>query len=174
MFFGVYQVERATHFSSTFVSPRFLSFVYFTVRCILVWFGSRFNDGETPICYLSRSLTRTERNLSTTEKECLCVIWAVEKLRHYLEGTRFVVITDHHSLLWLHRLKDPQGRLARWALRLQPYDFEIKHRPGKTTSSRICYPVPSRLCVLLTLRNILAIQMTPGKSACGKVLYQIR
>jgi hypothetical protein len=109
----------------------------FTLQCDASSFGlgavltQTFDDGERPICYLSRSLTRTERNLSTTEKECLCVIWAVEKLRHYLEGTRFVVITDHHSLLWLHRLKDPQGRLARWALRLQPYDFEIKHRPGK-------------------------------------------
>jgi hypothetical protein len=91
----------------------------FTIQCDASSFVLRavltqtFDDGERPICYLSRSLTRTERNLSTTEKECLCVIWAVEKLRHYLEGTRFVVITDHHSLLWLHRLKDPQGRLAR-------------------------------------------------------------
>jgi hypothetical protein len=93
----------------------------FTLQCDASSFGlgavltQTFDDGERPICYLSRSLTRTERNLSTTEKECLCVIWAVEKLRHYLERTRFVVITDHHSLLWLHRLKDPQGRLARRA-----------------------------------------------------------
>lgn len=90
-----------------------------------------FNDGERVICFLSRSLTRPERNYSTTERECLAVIWAIEKLRHYLEGVHFVVITDHHSLLWLNRLKDPQGRLARWALRLQPYDFELIHRKGK-------------------------------------------
>jgi hypothetical protein len=109
----------------------------FVVQCDASSYGlgavltQTFDDGEKPISYLSRSLTRAERNLSTTERECLCVIWAVEKLRHYLEGVHFVVITDHHSLLWLNRLKDPQGRLARWALRLQPYDFEIKHRPGK-------------------------------------------
>lgn len=83
------------------------------------------------IQYLSRTLTRQERNYSTTERECLAVIWAVEKLRHYLEGVHFQVITDHHSLLWLHRLKDPQGRLARWSLRLQPYNFELIHRKGK-------------------------------------------
>lgn len=89
------------------------------------------DDGEHVISYLSRSLTRQEQKYSTTERECLAVIWSVEKLRHYLEGVPFVVITDHHSLLWLHRLKDPQGRLARWALRLQPYNFTIIHRKGK-------------------------------------------
>ena len=90
-----------------------------------------FDDGEKVICYLSRSLTRQETKLTVTEKECLAVIWSVEKLRHYLEGAHFKVITDHHSLLWLHNLKDPQGRLARWALRLQPYDFELIHRKGR-------------------------------------------
>jgi hypothetical protein len=91
----------------------------FVVQCDASSYGlgavltQTFDDGEKPISYLSRSLTRAERNLSTTERECLCVIWAVEKLRHYLQGVHFVVITDHHSLLWLNRLKDPQGRLAR-------------------------------------------------------------
>ena len=88
-------------------------------------------DGEERvIAFLSRSLTRQEQNYSTTERECLGVIWAVEKLRHYLEGVRFKVITDHASLVWLNRLKDPTGRLARWAVRLQPFDFEIIHRKG--------------------------------------------
>lgn len=90
-----------------------------------------FDDGEKVICFLSRSLTRQERNYSPTERECLAVIWSIEKLRHYLEGIHFTVITDHYSLLWLHRLKDPTGRLARWAVRLQPYSFDIIHRKGK-------------------------------------------
>lgn len=91
----------------------------------------QFEDGEKVISYLSRSLTRSERNYSTTERECLSVIWAVEKLRYYLEGTQFTVITDHASLVWLHNLKDPSGRLARWAVRLQPFNFRIIHRKGK-------------------------------------------
>lgn len=88
-------------------------------------------DGERVICYLSRSLTKQERNYSTTERECLSVLYAIERLRPYIELVPFTVITDHYSLVWLQNLKDPTGRLARWAVRLQQYDFKIVHRKGK-------------------------------------------
>lgn len=89
------------------------------------------DQNEKVICYLSRSLTAQERKYSTTEKECLAVLWAVEKLRPYVEGTHFRVITDHYSLVWLNKLKSPSGRLARWSIRLQQYNFSIEHRNGK-------------------------------------------
>lgn len=88
-------------------------------------------DGEKVISYLSRSLSRAERNYSTTERECLAVLYAIEKLRPYIEGIKFTVITDHYSLVWLNRLQSPSGRLARWSVRLQQYDFDIVHRKGK-------------------------------------------
>lgn len=67
----------------------------------------------------------------TTEKECLAVILSIEKFRPYIEGVKFVVYTDHASLLWLHKFKDTNGRLVRWALRLQAYNFELRHKKGK-------------------------------------------
>lgn len=88
-------------------------------------------SGEYVICFLSRSLNKAERNYSTTERECFAVVWALEKLRPYLEGSHFMVITDHHSLVWLNNLKDPTGRLCRWPVKLQQRDFEIFHRKGK-------------------------------------------
>ena len=88
-------------------------------------------DGhEHPIYFVSRSLTSSERNYTTTEKECLAVLWSIERLKGYLQGGTFNVITDHHSLLWLNNLKDPQGRLARWYTTLQMYDIHFVHRKG--------------------------------------------
>lgn len=82
------------------------------------------------IAYMSGKLTPTQRKYHVTERECLAVLTAIEKFRPYIDGTRFTVITDHASLTWLQNLKDPNGRLSRWAFRLQGYDFDLKHRKG--------------------------------------------
>lgn len=88
-------------------------------------------DDERVVAYYSEKLSQTEKNYSATERECLGVVRSVKKFRHYVEGVRFRVITDHASLLWLVNLKDPASKLARWALKLQEFDFEIVHRKGK-------------------------------------------
>ena len=75
-------------------------------------------DGEHPILYISCVLSVAERNYTTTEKKCLAVLWAIKKLRPYLEGYTFKVITDHSTLRWLRNLREPTGRLARWALQM--------------------------------------------------------
>ena len=59
------------------------------------------------------------------------MVWATLTLRPYIEGTRFVVRTDHNALRWMMTTNDPQGRLMRWRLRLMEFDYEILYRPGR-------------------------------------------
>lgn len=89
-------------------------------------------DQEHPVEYASRLLTPAERNYSTTEREALAVVWAVNKFRGFIEGTAVTILTDHQALKWLMSLKSPTGRLARWALQLQPYNLMIKYIKGRT------------------------------------------
>lgn len=88
------------------------------------------NEGEHPIEYFSKKLNTAQKNYSTTEKECLAVLLAIEKFRQYIELMEFTVITDHSSFQWLMRQQDLNGRLARWSLKLQGYKFSIEHRKG--------------------------------------------
>ncbi|GET00072.1 enzymatic polyprotein; endonuclease; Reverse transcriptase, putative [Rhizophagus clarus] len=85
-----------------------------------------------PIAYASRSTSESEQNYSSTELECAAVIWTVNYFRPYLYGKKFTIFTDHFALQWLLKLKTIKngltGRLARWQLILQPYDYDIKYR----------------------------------------------
>lgn len=93
---------------------------------------SQIIDGqEHPIAYASRQLKPPEKNYSTTEREYLAVMFGIKYYRCYLMGKKFTIITDHRPLRWLLQLRDPSSRLARWALCLAEYEFDIQHRAGR-------------------------------------------
>ncbi|KAI7808673.1 hypothetical protein IRJ41_011194 [Triplophysa rosa] len=85
---------------------------------------------ERPVLYISRKLSKGEAKYSTIEKECLAIRWAVLTLRYYLLGREFTLCSDHAPLQWLHRMKDTNARITRWYLALQPFKFQVVHRPG--------------------------------------------
>ena len=79
------------------------------------------NGKKVPVAYASRKLKQSERSYAVIEKECLALVWAVQKFSRYLYGTPFTVETDHCPLKYLNEAKLKYARLMRWALILQPY-----------------------------------------------------
>nr|GFC51967.1 reverse transcriptase domain-containing protein [Tanacetum cinerariifolium] len=76
-----------------------------------------------PIHYASKTMNQAETNYTTTEKEMLAVVYALEKFRSYLIMNRSIVYTDHLALKYLFTKKDAKARLLRWILLLQEFDF---------------------------------------------------
>lgn len=85
-----------------------------------------------PICFASASLDAAQRRYGISDKEGLCVVWSTRLWRHYLHGSKTLIVTDHSALTALTSKRDfPNLRLARYALDLSEFDLEIVHRPGK-------------------------------------------
>ncbi|CAA7045587.1 unnamed protein product [Microthlaspi erraticum] len=82
------------------------------------------------IYYASRTLDEAQCNYATTEKELLAIVFAFEKFRSYLVGSKVIVHTDHAALNYLLSKKDAKPRLIRWILLLQEFDLKIIDRKG--------------------------------------------
>lgn len=90
---------------------------------------------QHPVLFLSRKLTGREEAYSASEKECLCLLWAVQKLSCYLYGNKFILETDHCPMTWLKQMSSKNGRLHRWSLVLQEHNFEIRYRQGSANGN---------------------------------------
>ncbi|GFX87545.1 retrovirus-related Pol polyprotein from transposon 17.6 [Trichonephila clavipes] len=87
---------------------------------------------EHPIMLLSKKPSLAEQKYSTTEKEWAAIIFAVQKLKCYLDGhQKFLIQTDHNPLVWLEKNTGTNPRLLRWALILQSFNYEIAYWKGK-------------------------------------------
>lgn len=83
------------------------------------------------ISHRSAKFSSTIKHYHINEQECLCVIWAINQFKQYLEDRHFILRTDSRALTWLNKFKDTKSKLTRWALQLQEYSFIIEHVPGR-------------------------------------------
>ena len=86
-----------------------------------------------PISFLSRTMQPAEQNYEIYDKELLAIVEALTKWRQYLLDAKepFEVWTDHENLKYFREPHKLNGRQARWYLKLQDYNFTLKHIPGK-------------------------------------------
>ena len=116
---------------------------------------SQVQDGkEHVVAYSSKSLNTAETNYCVTQKELWAVVYHVKHFRYYLYGRHFTIRTDHGSLRWLHRFKEPEGQLARWLDVLAEYDYTIVCRPGvqhRNADALSRRPCSGKGCVCTTL-----------------------
>ncbi|MBW0483938.1 hypothetical protein O181_023653 [Austropuccinia psidii MF-1] len=65
--------------------------------------------------------------------ECLWLVWELEKLHYYLDGSVFEVINDCNMIKSLLKIKKPNRNLLRWQIAIQEYrvTMVIFHKAGK-------------------------------------------
>lgn len=92
-------------------------------------------DGSKSIvAYASRTLSDTEKRYSQIEKECLALVWAVERFKDYVYGISLHLETDHKPLVQILQTKpidDLTPRLMRLRMRLMRYQYTVEYVPGK-------------------------------------------
>ena len=131
----------------------------FAVDAVLVqWIDKK----PTTICYASKTLADAQLNYTTTEKELLAVVFAEEKFRPHILGSKIIVYTDHATLKYLLSKKEAKPRLIRWVLLLQEFNFEIKDEKGSENSmvdhlSRLHTTSLSEICDTFPDEQLLAV-----------------
>ncbi|MBW0549766.1 hypothetical protein O181_089481 [Austropuccinia psidii MF-1] len=103
---------------------------------------------EGPICFISRQIKPTEARYGVSQMECLCLVWALEKLHYYLDGSVFKVITDFNAVTLLLNMKTPNRHMLRWQIAIQEYigNMTIVHKDGnihKNTDSLSRWALPN-------------------------------
>jgi hypothetical protein len=86
---------------------------------------------ERPIQYTSKQLTRGQQKWSTIEREAFSIIAALKKLRPYLQGADFTILTDHKPLRSLFKCELKNSRCQRWAMQISEFNCTIQYRRGK-------------------------------------------
>ena len=92
--------------------------------------GQREDKKAFVIYYASKTLDSAQANYTTTKKEFLAVVFALEKFRSYIVGSPVTIFTDHAALKYLLSKQDTKPRLTRWILLCQEFNLTIKDKKG--------------------------------------------
>ena len=84
-----------------------------------------------PLAFESKKFSSAERNYPAQERELLGVLHCIRTWRCFVDGTDYVVYTDHNPLQYLRNQQRLTPRLVRWMSEIEAYDPKILYKPGK-------------------------------------------
>ena len=85
---------------------------------------------EHPLAFASHKLSGPQCSWSTIEREAYAIIWALDKFRDTVFGSRITVVCDHNPLQYIRGCAPKSAKLLRWSLELQEFDLIIKYKRG--------------------------------------------
>lgn len=93
--------------------------------------GAVLSQNGRPITMISRTLSKTEENYATNERELLAIVWALQSLRHYLYGIQNIkIFTDHQPLIYAISEKNPNSKMKRWRAFIEEFSPKFFFKPG--------------------------------------------
>lgn len=93
--------------------------------------GAVLHQNHRPIAFTSQALGPKNQALSIYERELIAIVSAVKKWHTYLQGTHFIIRTDHHSLKYFLHQKSNTPFQQKWVSKLLGYDYEIQYKCGR-------------------------------------------
>ena len=102
--------------------------------------GQRTEGKPYVVYYASKTLNEAQRNYTTTEKELLAMVYALDKFHAYLLGVEIIIFTDHSALKYLLTKQNAKARLIRWVLLLLEFNLQIRDKKGVENLLLITYP----------------------------------
>ena len=90
------------------------------------------NEEEKVVSFASKAFSVPEKKLDNDRKGSICggLGYAIFSPTVYVYGRKATIYTDHKALKWLRDIKHPNGKLTRWILKLEEYDYTIEHLPN--------------------------------------------
>ena len=94
--------------------------------------GAVILQDNLPVVFVSRTLTDTETRYSQIELEFLAIVFGLTRLRKYLLGTNFLLMTDHKPIVQImgKPIDSLSNRLQRWLVAIQHFSFSVRHIKG--------------------------------------------
>lgn len=90
--------------------------------------GAVLMQANHPVAYLSKHLSPRSQTLSVYEEECLAILMAIEKWRPYLQHKKFLIRTDHKSLLHLTEQRVTSKIQHKALVKLMDLDYQIQYK----------------------------------------------